>query len=43
MANHALCGEAVLDTTTACAALGLFDLTGWDEARVRQLFEAERG
>lgn len=44
MANHALCGEAVLDTTTAVTAHPLFDFTGWDEellgragARVEQL------
>lgn len=32
MANHALCGEAVLDTTTAMTAVPLFDYVGWDEA-----------
>lgn len=31
MANHALCGEAVLDTTTAMTAVPLFDYVGWDE------------
>ncbi len=30
MANHALGGEAVLDTTTASVAFPLFDWTGWD-------------
>ena len=30
VANHALAGEAVLDTTTAAAAYPLFDWTGWD-------------
>ncbi len=30
MANHALSGEAVLDTTTACVAYPLFDWTKWD-------------
>ena len=29
-ANHALCGEAVLDTATAATAFPLFDWTGWD-------------
>jgi xylulokinase len=29
-ANHALCGEAVLDTSTAATAHPLFDWTGWD-------------
>jgi xylulokinase len=29
-ANHALCGEAVLDTATAATAHPLFDWTGWD-------------
>ncbi len=32
MANHALGGEAVLDTTTASIAFPLFDWTGWDPA-----------
>lgn len=32
MANHALGGEAVLDTTTASVAFPLFDWTGWDPA-----------
>lgn len=31
-ANHALCGEAVLDTATAATAYPLFDWTGWDTA-----------
>ena len=30
VANHALAGEAVLDTTTAATAYPLFDWTGWD-------------
>ena len=30
MANHALSGEAVLDTTTASVAYPLFDWTNWD-------------
>lgn len=30
VANHALCGEAVLDTATAATAHPLFDWTGWD-------------
>jgi xylulokinase len=32
VANHALGGEAVLDTTTATLALPLFDWVGWDDA-----------
>ena len=32
VANHALAGEAVLDTTTASLAHPLFDFTGWDAA-----------
>jgi sugar (pentulose or hexulose) kinase len=32
VANHALSGEAVLDTTTASLAHPLFDWVGWDEA-----------
>ncbi len=32
MANHALSGEAVLDTTTASVAYPLFDWTKWDPA-----------
>jgi xylulokinase len=31
VANHALSGEAVLDTSTAATAHPLFDWTGWDE------------
>jgi xylulokinase len=30
VANHALAGEAVLDTTAAATAYPLFDWTGWD-------------
>lgn len=30
MANYALAGEAVIDTTTACVAYPLFDWTKWD-------------
>ncbi len=32
VANHALCGEAVLDTSTAATAHPLFDWQGWDAA-----------
>ena len=32
VANHALGGEAVIDTVTAMTALPLFDMTGWDPA-----------
>jgi xylulokinase len=32
VANHALCGRGVIDTTTAMTAHPLFDFTGWDEA-----------
>jgi xylulokinase len=31
MANHALCGRAAIDTTTAMTALPLFDGRAWDE------------
>ncbi len=37
MANHALAGEAVLDTTTASLAHPLFDFTGWDAAVAGEL------
>jgi xylulokinase len=37
VANHALSGEAVLDTTTAALAHPLFDWTGWDEALAADL------
>ncbi len=37
VANHALAGEAVLDTTTASLAHPLFDFTGWDAAVVDDL------
>ena len=44
VANHALGGRAILDTSTAATAFPLFDWTGWDEtvardsgARVEQL------
>jgi len=30
VANHALCGDAVLDTSTASTAFPLFDWTSWD-------------
>lgn len=30
MANHALCGQAVLDTTSAMTSVPLFDYVGWD-------------
>jgi len=32
VANHALSGEGVLDTSTAATAHPLFDFVGWDEA-----------
>jgi xylulokinase len=32
VANHALCGRAAIDTTTAMTALPLFDGRGWDES-----------
>jgi xylulokinase len=32
VANHALCGAGVIDTTTAMTAYPLFDFVGWDEA-----------
>ena len=37
VANHALRGEAVLDTTTASLAHPLFDWTGWDAAVASEL------
>ena len=37
VANHALCGEAVLDTTTAALANPLFDWIGWDAALAADL------
>jgi xylulokinase len=37
VANHALAGEAVLDTTTASLAHPLFDFTGWDSAVAGEL------
>jgi xylulokinase len=37
VANHALAGEAVLDTSTAATAVPLFDFTGWDEALVTEV------
>jgi len=37
VANHALAGEAVLDTSTAATAVPLFDFTGWDEALVAEV------
>jgi xylulokinase len=37
VANHALAGEAVLDTTTASLAHPLFDFTDWDPAVVGEL------
>ena len=37
VANHALAGEAVLDTTTASLAHPLFDWVGWDEAVAAEL------
>ncbi|HVV38157.1 MAG TPA: FGGY-family carbohydrate kinase [Acidimicrobiales bacterium] len=35
-ANHALCGVAAIDSTTAMTAHPLFDYTGWDEARAKE-------
>jgi xylulokinase len=35
VANHALCGEAILDTTTAATTYPLFDWTGWSEEEAR--------
>jgi xylulokinase len=32
VANRALCGEGVIETTVAMTALPLFDFQGWDEA-----------
>jgi xylulokinase len=32
VANHALCGRGVIDSTTAMTAYPLFDFVGWDEA-----------
>src|SRR5919198_2597987 len=37
VANHALAGEAVLDTTTAATAHPLFDWSGWDDEVARDL------
>jgi xylulokinase len=37
VANHALSGEAVLDTSTAATAYPLFDWTGWDEQLTKEL------
>ena len=37
VANHALSGEAVLDTTTAALAYPLFDWVGWDEELATEL------
>jgi xylulokinase len=37
VANHALAGVAVLDTSTAATAVPLFDFTGWDEALVEEV------
>jgi xylulokinase len=37
VANHALAGVAVLDTSTAATAVPLFDFTGWDEALVTEV------
>lgn len=37
VANHALGGEAVLDTSTASTAYPLFDWTGWDPALAADL------
>src|SRR5882672_2194218 len=37
VANHALAGEAVLDTATASTAHPFFDFTGWDERIAAEL------
>jgi xylulokinase len=37
VANHALGGDAVLDTSTASTAYPLFDWTGWDESLASDL------
>lgn len=37
VANFALAGEPVLDTSTAATTLPLFDWTGWDEALARDV------
>ncbi len=37
MANHALAGEVVIDTTTASVAYPLFDWTTWDPMVAREL------
>ncbi|MFI5053891.1 MAG: FGGY-family carbohydrate kinase [Acidimicrobiia bacterium] len=37
VANYALSGRAVLDTTTAALAYPLFDWTGWDEELAREI------
>lgn len=37
VANHALCGTAALDTSTAATAAPLFDFTGWDAALVEEI------
>jgi len=36
VANHALAGRGVIDSTTAMTAVPLFDLTGWDAALARE-------
>jgi len=36
VANHALTGRGVIDSTTAMTAVPLFDLTGWDAALARE-------
>ncbi len=36
VANHALCGEAILDTTTAATTYPLFDWTGWDAGKAAE-------
>jgi xylulokinase len=33
VANHALCGEGAIDSTTAMTAVPLFDYVGWDSAQ----------
>jgi xylulokinase len=36
VANHALCGEGVIDSTTAMTAVPLFDYVGWDPVVARE-------
>lgn len=36
VANHALCGEAIVSTTVAATAYPLFDWTNWDDEQLAQ-------